>query len=252
MSSPSSESDNPIGSALRLAISHGYYDGVEMVLKHVPNAAPKLLGAMVHEVLNAEPYEVVSAFRNHGGSVDSKLIPRSENGYELNLSKMVGILAAHGADFSVVDESGQTAAQRAFDNSADNRIARRQACLEIVRHTLQQKPDWQPDIRLPFMQLAVSPGDKGAEEHRADVMRHINNLGGAVTGWLLGETPSATTLRLIMPRQSLEWWKDQTWQNKPQDMPWMGQQDNLRMEKSGLGFALGLQRKPTPGPTGAT
>ena len=245
--------DDYIRECLSTDIRLGYYDGVRSLLATVPvKPAAALLGVALHDVLDAGSFASTRNFGQHGGNLSVYALPATAQAYELNLKKTVRLLAAQGADFQIADEAGCIPAQRCFNNANDDRgtpanaASRFGACVEIVRQTLQQQPNWKPDIQRLFADLSYKKDDKEADGHRRDVSRFANTLGQIVArSVLLENNPAATELRLRMSANTLTYWKNGGWLSDPDDMPWMdhaklqGKPLRNALDNSGLTFAFG-------------
>lgn len=245
---PAQDHQNPLFGICTSAIRQGNPDLLSGLLQPHRQAAPGFLGQLVHEVLDAPPFHVLARFGDAGARA---AMPKSAAIFEANLGKMVELLARRGADFTTADkETGQSAAQRAFDNSAGDRgppgLGRWSACVQIVRSTLQQVPDWQPDITLPFRTLACAPTDPHARSHRQDISAHIHSLASATTRWLGGNSPEAIAQRLCMTDEARTYWTLQRWRHNESDMPWMDMKASPQSawQNSGLAFAFGTKSPP--------
>lgn len=241
--------------SLRAAIAIGHAASVTHFLTQSPQAPASLLGEMLHDVLDASSFVVVRNFRNHGGNVNSQLIPKFAADYETGLTRIARTLISHGADLNTQDEMGNTPAQRCFDNANDDRgyprnsATRWYTCLEIVRSTLKQDPEWKPDYERLFTSLFYKPEDKDAKKHRGDIARWANTMGYYTNKWIETDTPVAASLRLCMSAESRAFWsrnKGMHWD--PDLMPWMDHK-NLKGEdlqralgNSGLTFAFGTSQ----------
>lgn len=211
------------------AISIGYAEGAELLLEDIRNAepTPALLGHFVHATFNAPPYGVLDRLRreNHPNSA---FMPKDQHTYETNQRRIVEALAHHGADMLFPNREGLIPAQRAFGEMSPQMLQRHPARFAAVKCTLEQKPDWRPDIPDIFATFDCLPEDVDAKARRTALANHIGNLGREVRSWLCcAALPGADEEKIRhaplygdMGPASRMFWTETSWQIDERDMPW--------------------------------
>jgi len=234
------------------AIAAGAIFDVDECFRQTPKPPAKLLGALLHDVLDALPFEIAKSSSMHSPHLDKELLPQTPKEYERNQTNIAKALIRYGADLMVEVEMANTPAQRCFiepEHAVRPKDAgtRWFAYAEIMQATLRQAPSWKPDYGRIFSSLTYVPEDREAASHRSDLAAWANTMSFYTNQWLTSRAPSPTALRLQMSAEDRAFWNQPRGAHcKAGQMPWMNHgnlwesptQLHRALTSSGLRFAF--------------